>query len=96
MADDLPDMSKLSIKNRPETPDDYEITTTLGTGTFGRVYLVQSKYDMKYYAMKKLTKSVIVKLKQVEHLKSERKILSEINFPLVVNMYIESILPSIY
>lgn len=36
-----------------------------GTGTFGRVYLTKFKSTNKYYAMKVLKKSEVVRLKQV-------------------------------
>ena len=39
--------------------DDFEIMKTLGTGSFGRVILVQHKSDSKYYAMKILDKQKV-------------------------------------
>lgn len=47
--------------------DDYEILNTLGTGSFGRVKLARHKQTNKYYALKMLKKSDIVKSKQVDH-----------------------------
>ncbi|OAD04497.1 protein kinase A catalytic subunit, partial [Mucor lusitanicus CBS 277.49] len=58
-----------------------------GTGTFGRVWLTKQKKTKKYYAIKVLKKADIVKLKQVEHINSERLVLSEINFPFIVQLY---------
>ena len=52
---------------------DFEKLTTLGTGTFGRVFLAQR--EGKYYALKMLQKSVIVRLKQVQHTINEKKVL---------------------
>ncbi|KAL9550522.1 hypothetical protein MBANPS3_004685 [Mucor bainieri] len=66
---------------------DYELIETLGTGTFGRVWLTKQKTTKKYYAIKVLKKADIVKLKQVEHINSERLVLSEINFPFIVQLY---------
>ncbi|RCH90381.1 hypothetical protein CU097_011511 [Rhizopus azygosporus] len=66
---------------------DYELIETLGTGTFGRVYLAKEKKAKKYYAIKVLKKAEIVKLKQVEHINSEREVLSQINFPFIVQLY---------
>ncbi|KAI7869526.1 hypothetical protein BDF14DRAFT_317225 [Spinellus fusiger] len=51
--------------------DDYDLLETLGTGTFGRVYLAKEKKQHKFYAIKVLKKSEIVRLKQVEHINSE-------------------------
>jgi len=59
-----------------------------GTGTFGRVYLVQHKPTGKYYAMKILRKKVIVRLKQVQHIQNEKDVLQSINHPFIVNMYV--------
>ncbi|XP_011405630.1 PREDICTED: cAMP-dependent protein kinase catalytic subunit alpha-like isoform X1 [Amphimedon queenslandica] len=66
--------------------DDFDRIKTLGTGSFGRVMLVQHKKTSKYYAMKILDKQKVVKLKQVEHTLNEKRILSSINFPFVVNL----------
>ncbi|KAJ3007479.1 hypothetical protein HKX48_009104 [Thoreauomyces humboldtii] len=57
-----------------------------GTGTFGRVYLTRFKDTNQYYAMKVLKKVEVVRLKQVEHINSEKQILSQVNFPFIVNM----------
>ncbi|KAJ3409557.1 hypothetical protein CcCBS67573_g00564 [Chytriomyces confervae] len=65
---------------------DFQFIRTLGTGTFGRVYLVRYKNSDQYYAMKMLKKSEVVRLKQVEHINSEKQILAEINFPFIVNL----------
>ena len=40
-----------------------------------------------HFALKMLKKSEVIRLKQVEHIKSERRILSEINHPFIVNTY---------
>lgn len=42
---------------------DYELTTTLGTGSFGRVMLCKNKKSGEYYAMKRLKKADIIKLR---------------------------------
>ncbi|CAO3692078.1 unnamed protein product [Umbelopsis ramanniana] len=64
-----------------------ELLDTLGTGTFGRVYLARLKNSQKYYAMKVLKKQEVVRLKQVEHINSEKQILSYVKFPFIVNLY---------
>jgi len=62
---------------------------TLGTGTFGRVRLVTYQQSNKthVFALKMLKKSEIIRLKQVEHIKNEKNILSEISHPFIVNLY---------
>lgn len=66
--------------------DDFDRIKTIGTGSFGRVMLVQHKLDRKYYAMKILDKQKIVKMKQVEHTLSEKRILRATSFPFIVNL----------
>jgi len=61
--------------------DDFERLKTLGTGSFGRVMLVQHKANKTHYAMKILDKQKVVKLKQVEHTLNEKRILQAISFP---------------
>ncbi|KAJ1553606.1 hypothetical protein HK096_007190, partial [Nowakowskiella sp. JEL0078] len=66
---------------------DFECIKTLGTGTFGRVFLTKFRNSEKYHAMKVLKKVEVVRLKQVEHINSEKEILAFISFPFIVNMY---------
>lgn len=42
----------------------------------------------KFYAMKTLKKTEVVRLKQVEHINSEKQILSSIRHPFIVNLYV--------
>ena len=43
--------------------NDYELSTTLGTGSFGRVFLCKNKKSGEYFAMKRLKKADIIKLR---------------------------------
>jgi len=85
--------AKQEFQERWDTPlkntaclDDFDRIKTLGTGSFGRVMLVQNKKDGGYYAMKILDKQKVVKLKQVEHTLNEKKILQAVTFPFLVNL----------
>lgn len=60
----------------------------IGTGTFGRVYLAKCSKNDHYHAIKVLKKTEIVRLKQVEHINSERLVLSKVNFPFIVDLYV--------
>jgi len=64
---------------------DFEMRNTLGTGTFGRVRLCTLQGQV--YAMKILQKSEVIRLKQEEHICSERAILASISHPLIVILY---------
>jgi protein kinase X len=66
--------------------DSFELMDTLGTGSFGRVRLVKYKEDKNYYALKILKKSEVIYLKQVEHVKTEKKLLEVISHPFIVNL----------
>lgn len=63
---------------------DYTMNRTLGTGSFGRVKLAKNKSTGKYVAIKILKKAEIIKLKQVDHIMNEIKILSLIDHPFLV------------
>lgn len=63
---------------------DYTMERTLGTGSFGRVKLAKHKGSGKYCAIKILKKAEIIKLKQVDHINNEIKILTLINHPFLV------------
>ena len=65
-----------------------EFGRTLGTGSFGRVQLVRHIPTGRYFALKKLRKTEVIRLKQIEHTNSERKLLvSARNHPFLVQMY---------
>ncbi|CAB4413709.1 unnamed protein product [Rhizophagus irregularis] len=66
---------------------DFMLLETLGTGTFGRVFLTKFKHTENYYAMKVLKKVEVVRLKQVEHINSEKSILSQVHHPFIVNLF---------
>ncbi|KAL8924032.1 MAG: hypothetical protein Q9208_004316 [Pyrenodesmia sp. 3 TL-2023] len=56
-------------------PEDFQILKLIGKGTFGQVYLVRKKDTRRLYAMKVLSKKVIVQKKEVAHTLGERNIL---------------------
>lgn len=70
------------------TIHDFNFLATLGTGTFGRVRLVRYKHNPKCdpMALKMLKKTEIIRLKQIDHVKNEWKILESINHPFIVTL----------
>jgi len=66
---------------------DLSLGKTLGTGAFGRVRFVTYKPNGKPYALKTLKKSAIIKMKQVDHIISEKAILTSLSHPFIVNMF---------
>jgi len=69
------------------TLNDFVIQRTLGTGSFGRVHLVQSKHNQRFYAVKVLKKAQVVKMKQVEHTNDERRMLQKVKHPFLITLW---------
>lgn len=69
------------------TLSDFNFQRTLGTGSFGRVHLVQSKHNQRFYAVKVLKKAQVVKMKQVEHTNDERKMLQKVKQAFLVTLW---------
>eukprot|EP00388_Colpodella_angusta_P014566 GDKJ01036418.1.p1 GENE.GDKJ01036418.1~~GDKJ01036418.1.p1 ORF type:complete len:338 (+),score=60.27 GDKJ01036418.1:94-1107(+) len=66
----------------------FDLRNTVGTGTFGRVRVVKVKGcpDRTPFALKIMKKAVIINLRQVEHVKAEKVILTMIEHPFIVNL----------
>ena len=60
----------------------------MGTGSFGRVVLAKLKKDKKKtpYALKILKKTEIIRLKQVDHVKTECKVLQMMDHPYIIKL----------
>ncbi|KDB22698.1 AGC/AKT protein kinase [Trichophyton interdigitale MR816] len=56
-------------------PNDFQILKLIGKGTFGQVYQVRKKDTQRIYAMKVLSKKVIIQKKEIAHTLGERNIL---------------------
>ena len=68
------------------TIDDFELGKTLGTGTFGKVKHALCVKTNEYVALKILKKAAVVRLKQVDHIMSEKTILRGISHPFIVSL----------
>ncbi len=55
--------------------DDFAIKKVIGKGSYGKVLLVVKNDDKKIYAMKILKKKNMIRRNQVEHIKTERRIM---------------------
>jgi len=66
---------------------DLKMHQTIGTGTFGRVKLCTWKATGHVFAIKILKKAEVIRLKQEEHIASERALLALIQHPFVVHLY---------
>eukprot|EP00917_Polyrhabdina_sp_WS-2016_P024417 GHVP01052869.1.p1 GENE.GHVP01052869.1~~GHVP01052869.1.p1 ORF type:complete len:354 (+),score=42.45 GHVP01052869.1:168-1229(+) len=67
--------------------EDFTVVRTVGTGSFGRVFLVKSKENPvgPPMAIKRLKKAEVIRQKQVEHILSEKKILQSVRHPFIVS-----------
>ncbi|KAG0245084.1 camp-dependent protein kinase catalytic subunit [Actinomortierella wolfii] len=74
-------------KPRPFQLTDFTIHRTIGTGSCGRVHLVQSVFNSRFYALKVLKKKQIIASNQVEHVNEEKRILERIRHPFLVKTW---------
>ena len=60
----------------------------IGRGAYGKVFLVKRKDDESntLYAMKVLKKAELKKRNQIEHTKTERRILERMKDPFIVRL----------
>ena len=68
-------MSFQKVEKRHYGPNDFQILKLIGKGTFGQVYQVRKKDTGRIYAMKVLSKKVIIQKKEIQHTIGERNIL---------------------
>ncbi|PSR71716.1 hypothetical protein PHLCEN_2v12420 [Hermanssonia centrifuga] len=86
---DAPPIIPLEIRRPTGTYrlSDFDIHRTLGTGSFGRVHLVRSKHNLRFYAIKVLSKEKIVRMKQVSHTRNEQMMLQAVQHPFIINLW---------
>ncbi|KAG0306660.1 camp-dependent protein kinase catalytic subunit [Dissophora globulifera] len=77
----------IAVKPRPFQLSDFTMNRTIGTGSCGRVHLVQSVYNSRFYALKVLKKRQIVHSNQIEHVNEEKRILERIKHPFLVKTW---------
>ena len=66
--------------------DELDILKVIGMGSFASVCLCCNKATRKYYALKILAMVDVIKLKQVEHVRNEKNILSQVQHPFIVSL----------
>jgi len=66
---------------------DVEKLTTIGTGTFGRVYMVEHRPTKRIMAMKVLQKQHIVRAHQLKNIMCEKRIMTEFVHPFTVRLF---------
>ena len=57
-----------------------------GAGALATVSLVLHRGSKKYFAMKRMDKKKILKMKQLEHIHHEKNLLKEVDHPFIVGL----------
>ena len=65
----------------------FEFNYIIGKGGFGKVWKVQYKKTKEYFALKEMSKRKIIDKKSENSINSEKKFLSYLNHPFIVNMH---------
>lgn len=79
--------SVFPVSHKP-VPEDFKVIRVIGTGAYGKVFLVQERRSGRFFAMKTLKKaSILLHSKQTEHTKAEREILEAVRHPFIVKLY---------
>jgi serine/threonine protein kinase len=66
---------------------DFDILSLLGKGNFGKVMKVRHKETGTMLAMKILRKDMLTKDQDIEHTKTERRLLAKVKHPFVVGLH---------
>lgn len=74
-----------SHKNPKWRPESLPFPPT-GTGTFGRVVLVQDRKTKGYFALKSMKIVDLIRLKQQQHVHNEKEVLMEVTHPFIVKL----------
>lgn len=72
-----------SVRGRTISLDDFEVLTVLGKGAYGKVQLVRHKGDGQVYAMKSLSKKLLVEFDLLGRTIVERNTLLRANHPFI-------------
>lgn len=75
--------------------DDLELLETIGTaypgvGTYGRVRLCRIRQNLdsgEIFALKIMKKERLIRMKQVDHVKSEKRLLERLSHPFICHLY---------
>ena len=68
----------------PCDPSAFDVGRVLGTGSFGRVSFAKHRSTGALVAIKVMSKSEVIRARQVEHVRAERQILGGVHHPFIV------------
>ncbi|CAB9520820.1 RAC family serine/threonine-protein kinase homolog [Seminavis robusta] len=78
------------VVTKPNVQMFLPLLRVLGKGSFGKVVLVQKRVGKEHgslFAMKILRKTHLVKRRQIERTRTERKVLSAVNHPFIMKLH---------
>jgi cGMP-dependent protein kinase len=86
------DMSEYLVENSSVSVNTYQLTNLvhiamLGSGTFGRVTLVQDKVSKTLFALKAMFKSEIVAHKQQTNVMNEKMVMTTCSHPFILKLF---------
>ncbi|KFH64054.1 AGC/YANK protein kinase [Podila verticillata NRRL 6337] len=64
----------------------FHLLRSVGKGAFGKVRVVQHKKTKEIYALKYINKAKCIRMRAVENIIQERRLLEEVEFPLICNL----------
>ncbi|KAF8979898.1 hypothetical protein BGZ46_004876 [Entomortierella lignicola] len=64
----------------------FHLLRSVGKGAFGKVRIVQHKRTKEVYALKYINKAKCIRMRAVENIIQERKLLEEVEFSLICNL----------
>ena len=78
----------MSTSNSQLKLNDFELLSTLGTGSFSRVRLVRSKTspDASLFALKIMKKTALIQQKKLEYVMREKTLLEKLSHPFLVRL----------
>ncbi|XP_062865481.1 cAMP-dependent protein kinase catalytic subunit PRKX [Trichomycterus rosablanca] len=79
--------ASLALNNRTYSLEDFDTVATVGTGTFGRVFLVKDKTTRGFFALKAMKIPDVIRLKQEQHVHNEKEVLTEVNHPFLIRLF---------
>ncbi|KAH7728076.1 cyclic AMP-dependent protein kinasecatalytic subunit [Aphelenchoides avenae] len=86
LDDKLTELDSITMAQIP-LRDKLSKVCTIGTGTFGRVYLTRNNVTGEYFALKAMYIPTIVAKRQTQHVYNEKRVLLMLNHPFIVKMY---------
>ncbi len=78
--------NKSSSSTVPIRLNDFNALSLIGTGAYGKVFLVNHRRKNKVYAMKVLDKVSLIEKKNVNYIHDERNILTKLDHPFVISL----------